>query len=209
MESRFFATYPKAEARLAYTLRSRGDLPVSNMAIWQYRLTMIPEAALLSQYAVLPLTIPMELAENFPWWSGVQPAFGFEQHIALILPAATSWSTSMRMWGHEETDDAYVCYEDESKATVEEVSFRIDARTISPALVREICTLARELRCVLMTSEYEILAPDESMVLTNLKHSTAKKFVEDPISTLQGLDQKKIQERANYITKSSKADPPR
>jgi hypothetical protein len=175
------------------------------MAIWQYRLILIPEAVLLSRYDVLPLTIPMELAEDFRWWSDVQPAARFEQHIDLILPAATSWSTSMRMWGHEEADDAYVCYEDESKATVEEVSFRIDARAISPDLVRGICTLARELRCVLMTSEYEILAPDESMVLTNINHSTANKFVKDPVSTLQGLDQTKIQKGFDYLMKDKKA----
>jgi hypothetical protein len=97
-------------------------------------------------------------------------------------------------------DDAYVCYVDESKATVEEVSFRVDARAISPNLLRGICMLARDLRCVLMTSEYEILAPDESMLFTNINHSTAaKKFVEDPISTVQGLDHKKIQERATTL----------
>jgi hypothetical protein len=72
------------------------------MAIWQYRLILIPEAVLLSKYNVLPPTIPMELAENFRWWSDVQPAAGFEKHIDRILPETTSWSTSMRMWGHEE-----------------------------------------------------------------------------------------------------------
>jgi hypothetical protein len=73
--------------------------------------------------------------------------------------------------------------------------------------VRRICLLARDLGCVLLTSEYEILAPDESMVLANLNHSTAKKFVEDPVSTLQGLDQQKIQERANYLMKDLKNNP--
>jgi hypothetical protein len=45
------------------------------------------------------------------------------------------------------------------------------------------------------------------MVLANLNHSTAKKFVEDPVSTLQGLDQQKIQERANYLMKDLKNNP--
>jgi hypothetical protein len=60
-----------------------------------------------------------------------------------------------------------------------------------------------------MTSKYEILAPDEPMVLTNINHSTAKKFVEDPISTLRGLDQKKIQDRTNYLMKDLKDNPPK
>ena len=179
------------------------------MAIWQHRLTLIPEAALLSRHEVLPLTIPMELAEDVAWWSDIQPISGLERQIDLILPQTTSWSTSLRKWGHEEGDAAYVGYVDESKTTVEEISFRIDARAISPGLVSGICTLARELRCVLMTSEYEILAPDESMLLANIHQSTAKKFVEDPISTLKGLDLKKIRERSDYISKKIEDEPPK
>jgi len=67
---------------------------------------------------------------------------------------------------------------------------------------------ATDLGCVFMTSEYEILPPDESMVLANINHSTAKKFVDDPVSTLQGLDQQKMQERMNHITKDPKNNPP-
>jgi hypothetical protein len=46
------------------------------------------------------------------------------------------------------------------------------------------------------------------MVLTNISHSTAKKFVDDPASTLQGLDQQKMQERTNYVAKHRKNNPP-
>ena len=179
------------------------------MAIWQHRLILIPEAVLLNKYDVLPLTIPMEVAEDFAWWSDAQPLAGFQRQIDMILPQMDSWSKSMRMWGQKHGDDAYVCYVDESKQTVEEISFRIDARAISPDLVRGICRLARELGCVLMTSEYETLAPDESIVLTNINRSTAKKFTEGPISTLQGLDQKKFQDRANHFMKDLKDNPPK
>jgi hypothetical protein len=179
------------------------------MAIWQYRLTLIPESVLLAKYEILPLSIPMELAEEFGWWSNSQPPAGFEQHISLILPEAKCWSTSVSMWGHEKGDDAYVCYVDASKQTVKEISFRVDARALSADVVRGICRLARELKCVLMTSEYEVLAPDESMVLTSINQSTAKKFVVDPVSTLKGLDHKKLRQRADYIMKRLKDEPPK
>jgi hypothetical protein len=39
-------------------------------------------------------------------------------------------------------------------------------------------------------------------------HSTAKKFVDDPVSTLQDLDLQKMQEQINYITKNLKNNPP-
>jgi hypothetical protein len=77
------------------------------MAIWQFRLILIPENALLSKYDVLPLTIPMELGEDLAWWSEVQPQTGFERRIDMILPRMESWSPEMRMWGQEDGNDAY------------------------------------------------------------------------------------------------------
>jgi hypothetical protein len=56
-----------------------------------------------------------------------------------------------------------------------------------------------------MTPESEILVPDDPMVLTTIHHSIAKKFVDDPVSTLQTLDHTKIQERFNYLMNENKA----
>jgi hypothetical protein len=173
------------------------------MAIWQFRLTFVPETVLLGKYEILPSTIPMEFAEGHKW-SNVQPPFGFEREIDMLLPRMDSWSTSMRMWGQKHGDDACVIYVDENQKTVEEISFRVDARAISPDLVRHICVLAKQLGCVLMTADYDILLPDESMVLSAINHSTAKKFVDDPVSTLQGLDHEKIKKRADYFAKDLK-----
>ena len=179
------------------------------MAIWQYRLRLIPESALLTKYEILPLAIPMELAEEFRWWSSNQPASGFEQQISLILPEAKSWSTSMRMWGQGESDDAHVIYSDERKDTIEEIGFRLDANKISPDLIHRICVLTRQLRCVLMTGDYKILVADEAMVLAALNHSTAKRFVDDPASTLLTLDHQKMQHEANNFIRDRKTDPPK
>ena len=155
------------------------------MGVWQFRVIFLPESVLLTKYDVLPPAIPQELAEDFSWWADVQPPAGFEDQIDLILPKMDSWSTSQRMWGQKHRDDAHVLYADERKSKVEEIAFRIDANAISPELVRQICILARQLGCVLLTADYEILLPDESMVLATIKHSTAKKFVDDPAATLR------------------------
>ena len=113
------------------------------------------------------------------------------------------------MWGQKHRDDAHVLYVDESKSKVEEIYFRIDANAISPELVRQICKLARQLECVLMTADYEILLPDESMVLATIQHSTAKQFVDDPLATLRRLGQPEMQKRFNYPMKDKENDPPR
>ena len=70
------------------------------------------------------------------------------------------------MWGQKHRDDAHVIYVDETKSKVEEIAFRVDANAISPELVRQLCVLARQLRCALLTAQYQILLPDESMVMT-------------------------------------------
>ena len=179
------------------------------MAVWQFRLILLPEEVLLSRCEILPPAIPQELAEDFSWWADVQPPTGFEDQIDLILPRRASWSTSGRMWGQEDRDEAYVLYADERKSKVVEIAFRIDANAISPELVKQICILARQLGCVLMTAHYEILVPDESMVLATIQHSTAKKFVDDPAATLRSLGQPEMQKRFNYPMKDKENDPPR
>jgi len=67
--------------------------------------------------------------------------------------------------------------------------------------------VGRQLKCVLMTPDYEILAPGQSLVLASINKSTAKKFAVDPASTLKGLDHMKIQERADYVIKRQKDEP--
>jgi hypothetical protein len=177
------------------------------MAIWQFRLILIPERVLLSKYDVLPLAIPEDLAEDFPWWSDVQPHIGFEQQIDLILPEMASWSKSQRMWGQKHRDDAHVLYADETKNKVEQIAFRIDASAISLELVRRICLLARQLGCVLMTADYEILAADESMVFAAVNQSTARKYIDDPVSTLLSLGKPEIQERFNRPMNKGRKPP--
>jgi hypothetical protein len=171
------------------------------MAIWQFRLILIPEEVLSRKFGgVLPSALSMQVAEDFSWWSEIQPDPAFERLIDSLLPPTESWSTSMRIWGHEDSDDAYVCYADERKNKVEEVAFRVDARKISQEFVRRICMIAGDLGCVLLTADYEILLPEEAMVLEAIGQSTAKKFVDDPASTLRELDQSRIQRRVSYLT---------
>ena len=170
------------------------------MALWQFRLILLPRRALLEQFGIVPVSISMEAAEDYHWWSDVQPPEGFERQIDSMLPRKESWSTGMRMWGQEDSNDAYVSYKDENMNAVEEIAFRIDARAISADLTSAICTFARNLDCLLMTQEYEILAPERSVILQTVNTSIARRYVVDPVSTLQSLEKGKIEKRINYLT---------
>ena len=164
------------------------------MAIWQFRLILLPEKALLSKYEILPLTIPEELVEDcLWWWSEVQPPKELQDKIGSILPPTASWSTSMLMWGENNANEACVVYADESLSQVEEICFSIDARTESQELIHRICRLAQELGCFFLRANYELLAPDAAMVLAALSTSTAMQFVRDPVTTLKNLDHRKFE----------------
>lgn len=172
------------------------------MALWQFRLILLPERVLLKEYDTVPSVLSMEMAEDFGWWLDVQPPPDLERQMDSILPPKKSWSSSVTMWGNEDSNDAYVSYADEGKRAVEEIAFRIDARVISTELVSAICTLAHQLGCMLMTADYKILLPEESVLSDAINNSTAKRFLEDPESTLQSLDQVEIERRLRYLEKS-------
>ena len=146
----------------------------------------------------------MELAEHGHWWADAQPLIDVGAQIDQILMPAKSWSTSMRVWGEEDGNNAYVSYVDECQENFDEIGFRIDARSISKSLLSNVCILARHLGCVLLTSEYEILAPDESMLIDAITRSKARRFLANPASTLQGQDRTSLSNRIEYLTKSSK-----
>ena len=160
------------------------------MAIWQFRLVLIPEESLRVNCGSVPTSIAEDLAEDFSWWGAVQPPTGFEGQIDGILPKAVSWSDDMKMWGNEHSDTAWVGYDEGGR--VEFIEFKIDVRNCSPDFTKDICRFAEELKCVLLTREYHLIKPDKVAVNDAINHSVARQFVKDPISTLRGLKSKKI-----------------
>jgi hypothetical protein len=174
------------------------------MAIWQFRLVFIPEKVLLGMYGVLPPIIPREVANESNWWSDVQPPSGFEKWIGAILPETQAWSTSMRLWGEKGGDEARLYYADDTKSRIGHLAFRVNVGELSRDFVGRVCNLAKRLECALKTGDNEVLVPEESIVLTAIANSTAKKFLDDPVSTLEGLDHKKFE----YFAKGNKIEPP-
>ena len=156
------------------------------MSIWHFKVSPIPEKALRAKYGVLPRVITADLAEDFSLWSAIEP-LKIERLLDSILPEANSWSDSMRIWGDENSDSAWICYTDEKREKVEWVDMRIDVRNLSRPFVVAICMLAKELECVLLTDQHELVPPDEGALLAAIDLSIAKGFLNDPISTLRSL----------------------
>ncbi len=157
------------------------------MAIWQYRLELVPGQALFAAYGVQPITVPEEMCDGHSWWRGVAHPLGLEEMISNILPQAVSWSDEMKMWGDKKTNDATIGYSDSGKTAVDFVEFRIDAFRVLTPYVMKLCNLAKFFDCVFVNSNRLVLEPNDSSVLSDIDHSKANRFVKDPISTLQSL----------------------
>jgi hypothetical protein len=160
----------------------------TDMAIWQFKLEFAPTSTIRARtQGVLPAAISKDMADN-PFWSDIQPPQELEKWIDAILPRASSWSEEMDMWGDQDGDFASVCYTNEKKDRVEEISFRVDVRNISGDFVKAICSLARACGCVLITARHQVLQPDESVLGEAIQVSIAKRYLEDPVAALQSLE---------------------
>ncbi len=155
------------------------------MAIWQFRIDLIPERALHGKFGLVPVALPKELAEDYAWWNNCQPAVPFESALAALLPESPSWSSSMRLWGDERGDTASVCYSD--NGSVQWIGFRVDVRDINPPFVEGICEFAKRMGCLLLTGQYHLLSPDIGLVLSEIRHSTAQRYLDNPAAKLRTL----------------------
>jgi hypothetical protein len=155
------------------------------MAIYQFKMMLIPEVSLRAQFGAIPMFIEEDMAENFPWWNGVSSPLNLKEKVGCILPRIASWSEAMEIWGNEHSNAILIGYDDANK--IEFISTRIDARCISFPFLTDICKLGAELKCVFMTMEFKLIESDEIAVIAAINNSAAVKFVKDPLSTLRNL----------------------
>ena len=95
----------------------------------------------------------------------------------------------MRQWGFEHGNRVSVCYVEGGSTKVEEIGITIDARHAPEELLEKLGDLASKLRCVFLTVHTaEIVQPDKPSLLQALKESTANRFLDDPETTLKGLN---------------------
>jgi hypothetical protein len=160
------------------------------MAIWQFKTQLIPEQRVREHYGRIPVTIPVDDTDNVQWWDGIPLPKGFEAEITAMLPVTESWSSSSHMWGDHknDTDFAWVMYTDESLTTVEAIEFRFHAAEISSAYVTQACEFAARHGCLFVDNRSRrVMMPTVASLMDGLKKSAARKFVDDPVTTLTNL----------------------
>jgi hypothetical protein len=109
--------------------------------------------------------------------SSAQEAQLFET-LGRLLPERKGWTSEMRFYGDEKSNDAHVSFDRPSVATVQ---FRIDASDISLSLIGGICALARRFDCVLVArAGGAVIQPSCEAVMREVLQSPATRFVRDP-----------------------------
>jgi hypothetical protein len=158
------------------------------MAIWQFKLDLLPEEAVLERFGNLPETIPDALVENIPWWKGSQPGERLSAVVNSLLLPTESWSESVLIWGDEDSDVVKAIYTSATREELEWLAIRIDTRKVLKEFVENVANLAKALHCVFLTAENAVLEPKACTLWEALNKSTAKGFVDDPQKALRSIE---------------------
>lgn len=146
------------------------------MAVWQFVFYLIPSSAATINGVVAARMNRSQLDAtnlNFPG-----PTIGrILERIDTILPEKQSWASSLRIWGDEKADDIQIGF---SGMAIEDVQFRLNVADLSLSLVGDICALAREFNCVLVTRSGAIIRPYSEVLVRTIAQSDAARFVGDP-----------------------------
>ena len=157
------------------------------MAIWQFKVEIIPELA-VAQREVISID---EWNEGL-WWLKKQPSQDFLNELASILPAHKSWSDKLSQWGRQESDLIEVWREAEK---VDSISTRIETREINHSFIKRLLECANRHHCRLVYARYRTVLPkayDE--FLEALTGSPNYKVVSNPSEWLPKMAQEVLDE---------------
>lgn len=97
--------------------------------------------------------------------------------LGTLLVEKKPWSSDLRIWGDEGTDDIQVWFDGPN---IESIQFRLNVAELSLPLVGGICDLARHFDCILATREGAIVQPNREAVVRTIMQSRAMQYVRDP-----------------------------
>lgn len=151
------------------------------MAIWQFELTPVPGAcAVISGVPAIRLR-PEALDDVALQISGSEQEQLFAQ-ISEMLPEAERWSDSVKAWGDSKRDDVQIFL---GERGVEAVIIRIDVRNVDTDFIEATHALARAFGWVFLGEQEAVIQPSRHAVLRAIRHSTARRYVENPRSYLE------------------------
>ncbi|MFK4768988.1 hypothetical protein [Rhizobium sp. ZW T2_16] len=147
-----------------------------DMAIWQFAFDLMPSSAAIINGAAAARMTRAQLEAVNQDFSSPTIMHLFER-LNSMMPEKTSWSPSLRIWGDEKTNDVQVVL---GEPGIEGVQFRLDVANLSMPLVAQICSLAQDTACVLVTRDGAIVRPNGTSLIRAVMRSNAARYVRDP-----------------------------
>lgn len=157
------------------------------MAIWQFKVEIIPEDAVAQRQV-----ISLEEWDEELWWLEKQPSQDFLIELANILPAHKSWSKNLCQWGRQESDLIEVWRE---AGKVESISARVETRQINYNFIRQLVACVYKYHCRFVYARYRTILPlGYNEFLESLTGSPNYKVVSNPSEWLPKMAQEVLDE---------------
>lgn len=144
------------------------------MAIWQYKLFVLPEEE-VSSYFSSETSITDEALNEIEWWKYRQSEIICFDSIKELLSPKKSWSNSIILFGDVDSSCLEVLIESEK---IVEVSIRIDLRANYRNIIVAICEFCQQNSLMLLNYRLELLAPNTAILEEDIiKYKTFNEFI--------------------------------
>lgn len=155
------------------------------MAIWQFKLELIPQCWLDSGGDLASL-FGADGCDPSPAWIGYD-ARKFLERLNLLLPRGHSWYDECLCWGSDKTDDIELW---SANGKICSLSVRFDLRSLNRTLLESVIQFARDFElALLLPSARRVFAGDTDSLATCAMQSEAARFVRNPREFLAKLDE--------------------
>ena len=141
------------------------------MAVWQFDFNVVPKEKSLIAEKICSEDILSWKQENMP---SVEINF---------LEKQTSWTKDIIQYGKEDETCILILYEDEN---LEEISCRLDLRSLSKKMLKEILDYVEKIGGVIFYEE-KVYSPKLDEIIDLMKSSNANKFCQNPINYFEEL----------------------
>ena len=74
----------------------------ADMAIWHFRISLVPRDAVKDYYGSIPIAIPDQDIVKHNFWRNLEASPALEYSLQSVGPEISSWSDEMRCWGTED-----------------------------------------------------------------------------------------------------------
>jgi hypothetical protein len=152
------------------------------MAIWHYRVNLVPSERFLDIYGVMPSAITEDEIVSLNPWQNTNVDL---RNLDNVAAEGASWSDEIRIWGHEETNNISVIFKNHE---ISWITAAIDLRGDYKDFINKITAFAQDMNCVFFLNGNACIPADSDTLMCYIRDSLAYKFVANPRKALEDLN---------------------